>query len=154
MPLDQPVAFHERRDGDSNPGRCDPLPAFETGSSSVRTLSKVEPTPGVEPGPAAYETAARTIVLRWHGVDDGARTRDLHLGKVPRYQLRYVHMRAFGGDRTRNLRPTMAALDRLSFEGKVPREGHLVTTSDRTRLAFADRSKVPTRPPTWLPPRR
>ena len=56
-------------------------------------------------------------------MDDGLRTRDLHLGKVPRYQLRYVHMRASGGDRTRDLRPTMAALDRLSFEGAVPREG-------------------------------
>lgn len=25
-------------------------------------------------------------------VDDGDRTRDLHLGKVPRYQLRYIHL--------------------------------------------------------------
>lgn len=35
--------------------------------ASLRTCaSPLEPTPGIEPGPAAYETAARTVVLRWH----------------------------------------------------------------------------------------
>jgi hypothetical protein len=32
-------------------------------------------------------------------VDDGVRTRDLHLGKVTRYQLRYIHEAAPGGRR-------------------------------------------------------
>ena len=27
-------------------------------------------------------------------MDDGVRTRDLHLGKVPRYQLRHIHISA------------------------------------------------------------
>ena len=27
-----------------------------------------------------------------NGADDGGRTRDLNLGKVPRYQLRYVRI--------------------------------------------------------------
>lgn len=32
------------------------------------------------------------VVDHRHRVDDGGRTRGLHLGKVPRYQLRHIHI--------------------------------------------------------------
>src|SRR4051812_9660327 len=49
--------------------------------------------------------------------DDGTRTRGPHLGKVMRYQLRYVRTRATGRPRTGCLGRTRTALYRLSYGG-------------------------------------
>ncbi len=40
-----------------------------------------------------------TVMPFWaHRADDGIRTRDPHLGKVMRYQLRYVRTSLYSGD--------------------------------------------------------
>ena len=47
------------------------------------------------------EVKARKPALGWPSLsraDDGTRTRDPHLGKVMRYQLRYVRVCATGGE--------------------------------------------------------
>jgi hypothetical protein len=52
--------------------------------------------------------------------DGGTRTRDPHLGKVMRYQLRHVRMRATGRTRTGCLGRTRTALYQVSYGGLVP----------------------------------
>ena len=42
--------------------------------------------------PLGHSTTVRLSHIENNGADDGVRTRDLNLGKVPRYQLRYVRM--------------------------------------------------------------
>ena len=43
--------------------------------------------------PLGHSTEVAPDVLWWHlRADDGTRTRDPHLGKVMRYQLRYVRL--------------------------------------------------------------
>jgi hypothetical protein len=61
-------------------------------------------------------------LMLWLRADDGTRTRDPHLGKVMRYQLRYVRMGATGRTRTGCLGRTRTALYRVSYGG-VPRAG-------------------------------
>ena len=52
-------------------------------------------------GGLGREVKARKPALGWPSLsraDDGTRTRDPHLGKVMRYQLRYVRVCATGGE--------------------------------------------------------
>ena len=50
------------------------------------------------PKPLSHSTATRKVSCTWptlvnRGADDETRTRDPHLGKVMRYQLRYIRIR-------------------------------------------------------------
>ena len=59
------------------------------------------------------------VGLEGLGADDGDRTRDLNLGKVARYQLRYVHP-----EKPRGIEPRTSSLPRkcscrLSYGGEL-----------------------------------
>jgi hypothetical protein len=90
--------------------------------------------------------------------DDGIRTRDPHLGKVMRYQLRYIRAqrtRSSPGakhddspperDRTNFSAPTVASP--LNVGQHVLREGLRVLIFDVVRLRHRSRSSVEERPP-------
>jgi hypothetical protein len=89
LPLSEPPA---RRRRESNPctGLCRPLPK-PLGHSANPRLPVWDPWRGKptenRSGPATLQNGIRRL-----RADDGIRTRDPHLGKVMRYQLRYVRM--------------------------------------------------------------
>ena len=63
----------------------------------------------------------RLTTWLWHqiiGAVDGARTRDLHLGKVALYQLSYYRIKcALGRNRTTDTQIFSLLLYRLSYQG-------------------------------------
>ena len=69
-----------------------------------------------------------------NGAVDGARTRDLHLGKVALYQLSYYRMEcALGRNRTTDTQIFSLLLYRLSYQGKLAtRKGLEPSTSSVT----------------------
>jgi hypothetical protein len=69
-----------------------------------------------------------------NGAVDGARTRDLHLGKVALYQLSYYRTRgALGRNRTTDTQIFSLLLYRLSYQGIVAtRKGLEPSTSSVT----------------------
>ena len=58
--------------------------ASERVTGQISTLNRVN---------ARVMTCQAAVVAVRVRADDGVRTRDLHLGKVTRYQLRYIRMR-------------------------------------------------------------
>lgn len=61
--------------------------------------------PGRSPKFRGMRKAPCTCTGPWSGADDGTRTRDPNLGKVMRYQLRYIRKtRCVGGSEARNTR--------------------------------------------------
>ena len=73
------------------------------------------------------------------GAVDGARTRDLHLGKVALYQLSYYRINcALGRNRTTDTQIFSLLLYRLSYQGKYDGDPEGARTLDlqRDRLAL------------------
>ena len=73
-----------------------------------------------------------------NGAVDGARTRDLHLGKVALYQLSYYRTCALGRNRTTDTQIFSLLLYRLSYQGRYNGDPEGARTLDlqRDRLAL------------------
>ena len=97
--------------------------------------------PGFEPGSEGFADLCLTTGP-WHhknGAVDGARTRDLHLGKVALYQLSYYRMKcALGRNRTTDTVIFSHMLYRLSYQGEYDGDPEGARTLDlqRDRLAL------------------
>lgn len=107
-PSCHPDTFHVRRADDSNVTAVTAhslaaRPSTLAGSPSTGTMLRSAPRTrtGITRG---LNALALPIGLERFGVDDGVRTRGLHLGKVTRCRLRHIHI-----ERTTGFEPALSA---------------------------------------------